>query len=818
MKIQKAARLCVVLIRTFCLVGIGNAIEASAQLYWDVNGSGVGSGSGSTAVGTWGSGFNNWSTSSNGTSATVGWTSGQQAIFSAGTNATGTYTVTVSGNQTVSGLVFQEGNVTLSGGKLTLTTGVGAATVSVNGGWKATIGSEIAGTAGLIKSGDGMLVLSSSNSYSGVTDLRKGTLVLASDYGLGKSSLNLNGGTVEGSDFGAFCRAPVSLSANSTISGIGDLTFLGNFNQQGGSWTLTVNNAGQTIFSGSTFTLSDSKSKMLTLDVQGGDVTINSVIQDGAGTSGLIKNGAGRLVLTGNNTFSGGVQVNNGTLTVGSDTAVGSVLGALTLADGVTISGINGPHTIGNELVIGSTVRFGGTETLTFSDAFKLDGDHTFIVDNTTIFTGVITGGRSSLFKKGNGTLVLSGNNGFGVPPTVLSADAGTIAFGNDNGAGRPSNVLQLNGGAVQSWGGAHTLVNPVTIVNSSAVSGSYDLSFTGGVNNNGGSHTLTVNNTGVTTISGAAFSLNDGTSPVTMGLNVAGNSGGLTISSVVQNGTGTGALSKSGAGVLTLSGANTYTGGTTVNGGTVMARNTGGSATGSGTVTVNNGGTLAGNGTISGPIVLNNGGTMSPGVGVGTLNTAGETWNGGSILKLELNDANAGEGAGWDLLKLSGQLSVNASSNNPVIVDLHTLALNGSAGLMQDFTNTLSYSWRIATTSGGISLNPGETVNTDFTVQSGSFQNDIGNGRFSLTIDSGKDLVLNFTPGQAVPEPSAVAMTSLGFLLLFARFKTRSNPRRSTPKISQAAPCARVQSRNRSVSQPGYLGDIGLNAFISRC
>src|SRR4051812_22739872 len=127
----------------FLLLALGITRQASAQLYWDVNGSVSGASSGSTAIGTWGSGFNNWSSSSNGTSATVGWTSGQQAIFSAGANATGNYTVTVSGNQTVSGLVFQEGNLTLSGGKLTLTTGVGGATIDVSAGRRATIASQV---------------------------------------------------------------------------------------------------------------------------------------------------------------------------------------------------------------------------------------------------------------------------------------------------------------------------------------------------------------------------------------------------------------------------------------------------------------------------------------------------------------------------------------------------------------------------------------------------------------------------------------------------------------------------------------------------
>ena len=135
----------------------------------------------------------------------------------------------------------------------------------------------------------------------------------------------------------------------------------------------------------------------------------------------------------------------------------------------------------------------------------------------------------------------------------------------------------------------------------------------------------------------------------------------------------------------------------------------------------------------------------------------------------------------------------------------------------MQDFDKTLNYSWRIATTTQGISFNPGESVETDFNVLLNNFHNDIGTGTFSLTVDAGKDLVLEFTPGQ-VPEPTAAAMTTLGFLLLFAKFRVRRNSREKINLASRPVVRARVQPGTNSVPQPACLSEIGLNAFISRC
>jgi len=732
--------------------------------YWDVNGTNSGGSSSAVAPGTWGV-DDFWSASSAGTNATTGWTSGGTAIFSAGTNVTGVYTVNVSGNQSAAGITFQAGTVTLSGGTVTLT---GGAKVTVNSGLAATINSILAGTAGLTKAGAGTLtlngnntftgnltnsagtlILTSSNNYAGVTLLSSGTIDIGNQSTLGGSTLNLAGGTLQALDTDESLGNAVDLSGNPTIGGSNNLTFLGNVLQQGGNRTLTVNNTALTTFAGAAFTLGDSNvTRTLTLNVSGssGGLLISSAIQNGnSAAENLTKSGSGILTLTGSNTFTGNLNFNGGTLILGSDSAAGQGTLAFT-ASGDTIQASGGTRTITNNVTMsGTSVTFGGTNNMIFTAGVSLSTNETFTVNNTTTFSGVISGTNDSLTEAGSGTLILNGNNTFGGPTSSLTLSAGTLVVGNNGSVGAAGNTLKLNGGTIQAVGGAKTIANNLTIGGNITFGGADPLTFTTPTFALSDSRTFTVNNS-KTTFTGVI------TSP--SGRN----------------------LTKSGTGTLELAGANTYSGTTTVNQGTLLANNTTGSATGTNRVTVSSGAILGGAGIIGGPITLNSGATISPGNnGVGQLATGGETWNGGAKLVLEFNDVNASAGTGWDALNLSGGLTLNASSASRITLELHSLTPANTPGSISDFNPNLSYNWTIITTTGGFSFSSGQNAATAFSIQTSNWNNPLAAGTFGLNLSSdAKSLILSFTP-MAVPEPGVCALTVLAFAVLVARRGFRS-------------------------------------------
>jgi autotransporter-associated beta strand protein len=138
-----------------------------------------------------------------------------------------------------------------------------------------------------------------------------------------------------------------------------------------------------------------------------------------------------------------------------------------------------------------------------------------------------------------------------------------------------------------------------------------------------------------------------------------------------------------SNAGTLTLDGANTYTGGTTVSAGTLLINNTSGSGTGTGSVTVNNAGTvLGGSGTINAGannVAINSGATIAPGaapntVGALTMTAANVIFTGtsGNLATLAVDIS----GATADRLAITGNLNLSTLFDRLVVTELATATL----------------------------------------------------------------------------------------------------------------------------------------------
>lgn len=309
-------------------------------------------------------------------------------------------------------------------------------------------------------------------------------------------------------------------------------------------------------------------------------ITTNAITTISAsisGTEGFVKLGAGTLTLSGSNTFQGQVSINQGTLVLGGDSAVGSA-NRISVAAGSSLVVNRGfPKPIGSLTGAGSVSV----------------ADHTlFIVgadDSSTAFSGSIVGSQGFLQKIGTGTLTLSGVLSYGGSTTI---DGGTLRLSGVNTYG----ATFIKSGTLEASGG-------------NAIPDQSDVSI-----GSTGTLQLTANET-IKTLTGAgAVAL--GSSTLTIG------SGG-SFSGIIS---GPGSLVKTGALIQALTGINTFTGGLVVANGSVAVPDLGSAGTngplGPGSVTLDSGGIqYSGTGTTSTdrPIAITAGGASFSG-GAGTM------------------------------------------------------------------------------------------------------------------------------------------------------------------------------------------------------
>lgn len=759
-------------------------------LSWDPDGATIGT----SVSGNWDLSTPNW-TAAVDSGANTTWTQGSMASFGVAVN----YTVTLTVPITVAGVTVTgtAGTLTLAGTSPNVLS-LGNSAIFDTGSRTLAISAPITGGFDLTKAGSGTLTLSGANTYSGGTALSAGTVSLGVDtvssggvvtsgpFGTGSVSVNA-ASTITASGGARILENPIALNANLTIGGSTALTLRNStLTLNGANRTLTVNNAA--------------------------DTTLVSNLADDGAPHTFTKAGTGRLILSGTNSgFLGPITVSAGTLTAGSSTAIqanavltatgtldlngfnGSVVGlagagSVNLGSGTltidnigtsrnftgVISGsgglivsnavsqqIEGNNTFSGGILIqegtlflrtnnatsGGISQAAGTGTITIADTgatpraavganyatgvvritnaiFAASGRGLFFPSNggTNQFDGTISGPGGMLRdNNGSGLVIITGSNSFS---GGLEIDSRTLALGNKNALGSgtftignpisgPSSTIIIS--PIVDLSGVNAITNPVTLNQNFSLVGTNNLEFAG---------PITFSNTlNITTL----------------------GPGTVTFSGVVD---GAFPLNKAGAGTLNLARANTYSGDTFVNLGTLLVNNTNGSGTSTGTVNVGTSAILGGNGTIAGPVVVNFAGSVGAGNSAGKLTLAGG-------LDLSLGGTNI-----WELAALKDSSNGIAGTDfDQLSVAGGNLALGGSSILLLQFIGSASFpdatnsfwqvnhTWKITSLSGS-AANPGSS---NFSVIDGT--NGITAGIFSTSVDAAGNIFLNYV-STTVPRP----------------------------------------------------------------
>ncbi|WP_343315400.1 autotransporter domain-containing protein [Brucella sp. BE17] len=417
------------------------------------------------------------------------------------------------------------------------------------------------------------------------------------------------------------------------------------------------------------FTLDSSASN--TIDANGNITTFTGTFSDvDSAQPGKITfadssaNGNGKVTLTGENTHTGGTMLNSGTLALSGNGTLGANSNTTTVNGGTLELG--GTDQTQRALVqTDGTVQNGSVSVFdytlsggTLARNATIDASHLIAVSAGQV-DGVLNG-SAALTKSGSGTVTLTNGNGY---TGGTSLDEGTLALSGNGTLGANSNTTTVNGGVLELGGTGQTqraLVQTDGTVQNGSVS-VFDYTLSGG--------TLASNAT------------------INASQSIAVSAG--QVDGVLN---GSAALTKSGSGTVTLTNGNGYTGGTSLDAGTLALSGNGTLGANSNTTTVN-GGTLELGGTDQTQRAL--------------VQTDGTVQNGGvSVVDYTLSGGT-----------LASNATIDASQSIAVSAGQVDGVLNGSAALTKTgsgtvtLTNTNNYSGGTTIQNGILVVGNGGTA-----------------------------------------------------------------------------------------------------------
>lgn len=659
------------------------------------------------------------------------------------------------------------GIITLSGSLAPTSVTVSAAsgTYTFNG---PTAADKITGGTSIAKSGAGTLVLTSANDFTGGVAITGGTVQIdgAGRLGTGPISLNGSGATLVSTSSSAVVMSGNALSVGAsggTINtGANDLT-LGALTTSGmltktGAGSLTVGTV--TPNAGTGFTIS------------AGDIVLSQA-------SGTVRISA-HTSLTGNLVLGSGIRfdVNDGKEISGTGKIKVAATGAL-----ISNTSGNPGGTISTEIALNSNA-------IAFTKGTWAGSAYTPSTSFLTTVGGTTGGALSIFFLSGDSDIDLSNNStGGGGAGTLTLTGASTYTGNTSISANSPAspavssvilgvdNALPIGTGLIV--GTKAGVGVPVMDLNGKNQQLAY---IADGANVSATKYLKIVNNNAS---SASVLTLGGSVSP------------GKAFSGTISDGAGTIALVKTGGNTQILSGSGTYSGGVTVNAGTLQVTGaspstvssalgapTGGvvvnnsgqlfvSASIANAVTVNSGGRVSGNGQLD-LITVNSGGVLAANTSLTQLNVATLTANnaatlaGGSIIEWKLNDAAGLAGIGYDTFNFTTGLDLSgASAANKIVVRIISFNSPGdaTAGNPLAMNKGSLKTFAFASASSVIGTNIADL----FTYDVSQFRYTDGTssdaGLWAMSFDQN---TTTMTLTTVVPEPSTYGL-GLGALLLAA-------------------------------------------------